>query len=319
MTWCLMRRPLRHHVAVAFALSFVGIGCTDPKIDTSWHQESGYRWRALQVPRKGHAGFEMLTSSSTGLTHVNTIDIEHGLANRGLLDGAGVALGDVDGDGLPDVVLASEEKPAALYHNDGAFHFTDVTKSSGLDFAGRSVVLTGVGREGQVGEAVAAAFAERGARVFLVDRQETEARARADALVAAGRRAAGLGADLTDESAVAALVERVRDATGGRVHALVHLAGGFTSSGPVAESDATLWARQFAINATSACPVAGAHAINPARMSMRSARRRTSSTLATSLWMSTRVGASAMAGVTGISHPMRGKTTAKPTGLGKPS
>lgn len=121
-----------------------------------------------------------------------------------------------------------------------------------MDFAGRSVVLTGVGREGQVGEAVATAFAELGARVFLVDRQESEARARADALVAAGRRAAGLGVDLTDENAVAACAERVREATGGRVHALVHLAGGFTTSGPVVESDAALWARQFSLNATTA-------------------------------------------------------------------
>lgn len=121
-----------------------------------------------------------------------------------------------------------------------------------MDFAGRSVVLTGVGREGQVGEAVASAFAELGARVFLVDRQETEARARAEALVKEGRRAAGLGVDLTDEASVAALAERVRDATGGRVHALVHLAGGFTSSGPVAESDAALWSRLFTLNTTTA-------------------------------------------------------------------
>lgn len=121
-----------------------------------------------------------------------------------------------------------------------------------MDFSGRSVVVTGVGREGQVGEAVASAFAELGARVFLVDRQETEARARADSLVAGGRRAAGLGVDLSDESAVAALVERVRDATGGRVHAVVHIAGGFSMSGPVAESDAALWSRQFTLNATTA-------------------------------------------------------------------
>ena len=121
-----------------------------------------------------------------------------------------------------------------------------------MDFAGRSIVLTGVGREGQVGEAVAAAFADLGARVFLVDRQENDARARADALVKAGKRAAGLGVDLTDENAVAALAERVRDATGGRVHAVVHLAGGFTASGPVAESDASLWSRQFSLNATTA-------------------------------------------------------------------
>jgi len=121
-----------------------------------------------------------------------------------------------------------------------------------MDFAGRAVVLTGVGREGQVGEAVAAAFADRGARVFLVDRQESEARARADALVAQGKRAAGLGADLTDEASVAALAARVRDATSGRLHALVHLAGGFASSGPVADSDPGLWAKQFSINATTA-------------------------------------------------------------------
>ena len=66
-----------------------------------------------------------------------------------------------------------------------------------MELSGRSVVLTGVGREGQVGEAVARAFAERGARVFLVDRMEDEARARSDALLAAGLRSASLAADLT--------------------------------------------------------------------------------------------------------------------------
>lgn len=121
-----------------------------------------------------------------------------------------------------------------------------------MELAGRSVVLTGVGREGQVGEAVARAFAERGARVFLVDRSEDQVRARADALVAAGLRAAALSADLSDPVAVDALAARVRDATGGRVHALVHLAGGFAASGPVADSDPAAWSRQFTINLTTA-------------------------------------------------------------------
>jgi NAD(P)-dependent dehydrogenase (short-subunit alcohol dehydrogenase family) len=121
-----------------------------------------------------------------------------------------------------------------------------------MEFAGRSVVLTGVGREGQVGEAVAQAFAERGARVFLVGHNAEHVRARADALVARGLRAASLAADLTDVAAVAALAERVRDATAGRLHALVHLAGGFAASGPVAESDPAIWQRQFAMNATTA-------------------------------------------------------------------
>ncbi len=123
------------------------VACSAPPVDTSWHQESGYRWRQLAIPRSDHVGFTMLNAAATGLTHQNDIDVEHGLDNRGLLDGAGVALGDVDGDGRPDVVLASEEKPAALYRNDGEMHFSDVTKASGLDFTGvstTSVVLADV-------------------------------------------------------------------------------------------------------------------------------------------------------------------------------
>ena len=121
-----------------------------------------------------------------------------------------------------------------------------------MEFAGRSIVLTGVGREGQVGEAVAQAFAERGARVFLVDHTEANVRARAEALLARGLRAAYLAADLTDVAATTKLAERVHEATAGRVHAVVHLAGGFASSGPVAESDPAIWQRQLAMNATTA-------------------------------------------------------------------
>ncbi|MDB4880515.1 MAG: putative oxidoreductase, partial [Gemmatimonadetes bacterium] len=59
-------------------------------------------------------------------------------------------------------------------------------------------------------------------------------------------------------TAVAALAERVRDATAGRLHAVVHLAGGFARSGPVAESDPAVWAAQWAANATTAYLVARA-------------------------------------------------------------
>jgi hypothetical protein len=104
-----------------------------PSVDPSWHQEAGFRWRALAVPRRGHAGFTELTASSTGITHRNDVDDEHALANRNLLIGAGVAAGDVDGDGLPDLFFASVEHPAALYHNEGNFRFKDVTASSGID------------------------------------------------------------------------------------------------------------------------------------------------------------------------------------------
>ncbi len=132
---------------LAASLAALLAGCRTPAVDTGWHQEVGHRWRQLDVSRNGQAGFTQLTAAATGLTHQNDIDVERGLANRGLLDGAGVATGDVDGDGRPDIVLASEENPAALYHNDGGLHFTDATKASGLDFTGvatTSVVLADV-------------------------------------------------------------------------------------------------------------------------------------------------------------------------------
>jgi enediyne biosynthesis protein E4 len=111
-------------------------GACGKPVDVSWHTERGYRWHALRVAARGKTHFTVLDARRTGLTHRNDVDDEHALANRNLLIGAGVAVGDIDGDGLPDVFLASVERPAALYHNDGNFHFHDVTASSGLRLAG---------------------------------------------------------------------------------------------------------------------------------------------------------------------------------------
>jgi len=109
-----------------------------------------------------------------------------------------------------------------------------------------------VGREGQVGEAVALAFAQHGARLFLVDHQLATAQARADDLHRAGFAAEAFGADLSNVSSVSNLLESVGAASANTLQAVVHLAGGFAMSGPVAESDPDVWARQISINATTA-------------------------------------------------------------------
>jgi NAD(P)-dependent dehydrogenase (short-subunit alcohol dehydrogenase family) len=121
-----------------------------------------------------------------------------------------------------------------------------------VTFNEKTILLTGVGGEGQVGEAVAAAFADLGAALVLVDHNEEKVRARAQALTARGARAAGYGCDLADENAVSALVQRVRDAHGDALHGLVHMAGGFAMSGPVGESSFEIWNRQIHINLTTA-------------------------------------------------------------------
>jgi NAD(P)-dependent dehydrogenase (short-subunit alcohol dehydrogenase family) len=113
-------------------------------------------------------------------------------------------------------------------------------------------LITGVGREGQVGEIVSRAFAERGATVLVVDRLADEAEARARALVAAGHRASAYACDLTSPDDVAALAGRVRSEHGERLDALVNMAGGFASGGKVAEGDVDAWHRRFAINLTTA-------------------------------------------------------------------
>lgn len=121
-----------------------------------------------------------------------------------------------------------------------------------MPFDNTTVLLTGVGREGQVGEVVAAAFAERGATVLLVDRESSAVEARAGALRNAGHRAVAMAADLTHASDVAAIGERIRADYAGRLDALVNMAGGYARSGPVAESDIAIWDKQFAINLTTA-------------------------------------------------------------------
>lgn len=119
-------------------------------------------------------------------------------------------------------------------------------------FTGSTVVLTGVGGEGQVGEVVAKAFAEQGASLVLVDRTAEKVEARAAAIVALGHTARGYACDLTNADGVAALAQRVRSEHGDRLQALVHMAGGFAMSGPVAESSIDVWDRQIAINLTTA-------------------------------------------------------------------
>ena len=117
---------------------------------------------------------------------------------------------------------------------------------------GSTVVLTGVGAKGQVGEVVARAFADLGASLVLVDRTTTNVDERAAELNAAGHSARGYACDLTNADAVASLVADVRRNHGDRLGALVHMAGGFGMSGPVAESSLDVWQRQIAINLTTA-------------------------------------------------------------------
>ncbi|MBI2536984.1 MAG: VCBS repeat-containing protein, partial [Gemmatimonadetes bacterium] len=101
-------------------------------VDPTWHEEDGYRWRALDVPRGGSPGFTLLDPSRTGITFVNAVSDSLLLRNRVLAQGGGACLGDVDGDGRTDVFLARTEGPNALYRNRGGWRFEDITDPAGV-------------------------------------------------------------------------------------------------------------------------------------------------------------------------------------------
>ncbi|MDQ3995523.1 MAG: SDR family oxidoreductase, partial [Gemmatimonadota bacterium] len=78
------------------------------------------------------------------------------------------------------------------------------------------------------------------------------AEARARALVDQGHRTSAYGCDLTNADDVGELAARVRGDHGDRLDALVNMAGGFASSGTVAEGAVDVWHRMLAINLTTA-------------------------------------------------------------------
>ena len=77
-----------------------------------------------------HPLFELLPPSSTGVTFANKLPEAPDFNILNYLyyyDGGGVAVGDVDGDGLPDLYFTSNIGPNKLYRNKGNYQFEDIT------------------------------------------------------------------------------------------------------------------------------------------------------------------------------------------------
>ena len=88
------------------------------------------------VPPGGRTvGFEALIPASLGIRFTNHLSLERSLTNQIYLNGSGVALGDVDGDGRCDLFLAGLDAPNALYLNRGEGRFEDVTVAAGVGCA----------------------------------------------------------------------------------------------------------------------------------------------------------------------------------------
>jgi len=76
-------------------------------------------------------------SKVTGIDFTNRLAELHSLTNHILLNGSGVAAGDVDGDGLCDLYFCSLDGPNVLYRNLGNWKFEDMTADAGVACAGQ--------------------------------------------------------------------------------------------------------------------------------------------------------------------------------------
>ena len=102
-----------------------------------WEQHDGFRSAKLPVPATGKTGFQKLDPAKLGISFTNDVSTTRAILNRNLLNGSGVALGDVDGDGWCDIYLCRLDGDNVLYRNLGDWKFEDVTESAGVACKGQ--------------------------------------------------------------------------------------------------------------------------------------------------------------------------------------
>ncbi len=82
--------------------------------------------------------FSLLEPEKTGITFVNQLNDDpltdwNVLSYQHFYNGAGVAVGDINNDGLPDLFFCGNEAPNKLYLNKGNLQFEDISEKAGIN------------------------------------------------------------------------------------------------------------------------------------------------------------------------------------------
>ena len=79
--------------------------------------------------------FESLSASRTGIHFKNVLEEtpkSNVLTYEYFYNGGGVAVGDINNDGLDDIYFTGNMKPNALYLNRGELHFKEIAEDAGV-------------------------------------------------------------------------------------------------------------------------------------------------------------------------------------------
>lgn len=109
-----------------------------------------------------------------------------------------------------------------------------------MNLQGKVALITGVSRDGQIGQTVALEFARQGAKLVLAARNAANLEARAREVQAQGAEVLTVAADLTQEAQVENLVQQAK-VRFGRIDILVNLAGGLSRVKPAVEHTLEDW------------------------------------------------------------------------------
>ncbi|MBK8847024.1 MAG: VCBS repeat-containing protein [Bacteroidetes bacterium] len=83
--------------------------------------------------------FELLDAATCGVAFSNTVNEtaqQHIFTYQYFYNGAGVATGDLDNDGKPEIFFTANQASSKLFHNKGNLKFDDITSTSGTATTG---------------------------------------------------------------------------------------------------------------------------------------------------------------------------------------
>lgn len=136
----------------------------------SWTHEHGYDWITIPSLPEEKVGFTSLKNETTGIHFTNHLKSERGIQNQILLNGSGVAAGDVNGDGWCDLYFCGLDTPNKLFFGEGNWRFQEQPNAGGIactDQSSTGAVFADMDGDRDLDLLVTAH--RRGVRLFLND------------------------------------------------------------------------------------------------------------------------------------------------------